>query len=161
VVLGVSFPALGAAAPAFVAATPEQPGFAVGSDAEGVMRAKLCSAQPCDVSGGTALGVPSELTSAVAHARLELVGIGAQRRVVVVTVPGRGGRAFQAVVVVPPASRAPEVIFRDWTGLSEGADGVRQGKVITISEPDESGARRIVMGVAREDLELCGRPAVL
>jgi len=162
IVGGVLWPALGVAAPAFVAPTPAQPGFAVGSDAAGVMRAKLCAAEPCDVSGGTALGVPNELGAAVARARLELVGIGAQRRVVVVSVPGgRDGRSFQAVVVVPSASQGPEVIFRDWTGLSEGSDGVRQGKVITISEPDDSGARRIVTGLAREDLELCGRTAVL
>ncbi|MFZ5895967.1 MAG: HEAT repeat domain-containing protein [Myxococcota bacterium] len=149
------------AAPAFVAPTPEQPSFAVGTDAQGVLRAKACAAQPCDVNGGTALGVPNELAANVARARIELVGIGGQRRAVVVSVPGgRDGRAFQAVVVMA-AGRAPEVVFHDWTGLTEGTDGVRQGKVVTISEPDENGARRIVVGVSREDLELCGRPAVL
>ncbi|MGC4091842.1 MAG: HEAT repeat domain-containing protein [Polyangiaceae bacterium] len=160
--LGLPCAALAAPTPAFVAPTPEQPGFALGADAQGVMRTKPCSAQPCDVSGGTALGVPNELAPNVAKARVELVGIGSGRRAAVVTVPGgRDGRAFQAVVVVSPQTRAPEVVFHDWTGLVEGADGVRQGKVVSISEPDDSGARRIVIGIAREDLELCGRKAVL
>lgn len=155
-------PTVAVGAPAFVAPTGEQAGFAVGADAQGVLRAKSCAQQPCDVSGGVALGVPSELGPNVARARIELVGIGAARRVAIVTVPGgRDGRAFQAIVVQASAARGPEVLFHDWTGRVEGPDGVRQGKVITVSEPDESGARRVVVGLSREDLELCGRPAVL
>ena len=161
--LGVTlWSALGVAAPAIVATSAEQPGFAVGADAQGVLRAKACAQPTCDVSGGVAVGVPNELLANVPRARIELVGIGGSRRVVVVTVPGgRDGRPFQAIVVAASAARGPEVVFRDFTGLVEGADGVRQGKVITISEPDDNGARRVVVGIAREDLELCGRPAVL
>jgi HEAT repeat protein/methylmalonyl-CoA mutase cobalamin-binding subunit len=159
---GALWPSLGVTAPAFVAATAEQPAFAVGTDAQGVMRAKLCVQQPCDVSGGVALGVPNEILANVPRARIELVGIGGLRRAAVVTVPGAGdGRSFQAIVVVPSAGRGPEVVFHDWTGLTEGPDGVRQGRVVSISEPDDDGTRRIVVGIAREDLELCGRPAVL
>jgi HEAT repeat protein len=134
----------------------------VGSDDKGVLRAKLCAAAPCDVSGGLALEVPQELKAQIPSAKLAIVGIGGGRRAIVVTVPGaRDGRAFQAVVVAPLAGAVPKVVFAEVTGLSEGADGVRQGKVVNISEPDEDGARHIVVGIAREDLDLCGRPAVL
>lgn len=161
----VAVPALARAAPAAPAFAPPgngQSGLAVGSDDTGNLVAKLCAATPCDLRGGLALDVPAELKAQVGAAKLAIVGIGGGRRAIVATVPGaRDGRAFQAVVVAPLAGNQPKVLFADMTGLSEGSDGVRQGKVITISEPGDDGARRVVIGLAREDLDLCGRPAVL
>ncbi len=150
------------AAPAFAAPSAGQPGLAVGSDPQGTLRAKLCSAASCDLSDGVELGVPRALAPNVPRARLELVGIGNGRRAIVVTVPGGAdGRPFQAIVVAPLVGGTPSILFAEQTGLIEGPDGVRLGKSVAISEPDEGGARRIVVGLQREDLELCGRPAVL
>src|SRR5690349_4273528 len=99
------------AAPAFAAPGRGQPGLAVGSDDKGVLRAKLCSAAPCDVTGGVPLDVPAELKAQVSAAKLAIVGIGAGRRAIVVTVPGaRDGRAFQAVLVAPLAGNTPKVV---------------------------------------------------
>lgn len=156
----VSRPAL--AAPAFAAPGPGQPGLAVGTDAQGVLRAKLCPKEPCDVEGGLDLGVPRSLASQITSSKISVVGLGSRRRAVVVSVPGApDGQKFVAVVVAPLGGRAPRVVFAGLTGLVEGADGVRQGKSVTISEPDEAGARSILVGLEREDLSLCGRSAVL
>lgn len=150
------------AAPAFAPPSRQQPGLAVGVDGASVLRAKLCARSPCSVEGGIDLGVPRELRPQLARAQLAVVGIGAERRAIVVTVPGAPhGRSFQAVVLAPLGGTAPKVVFAGLTGLVEGSDGVRQGKTVTIFEPDADGARRIVVGIEREDLDLCGRRAIL
>jgi HEAT repeat protein len=161
--LTVAFSSFAAVAePAFAPPGRGQPGLAVGSDAQGVLRAKLCARAPCTVDGGLDLGVPAELRASVPRAKLALVGIGDNRRAIVVTVPGdRDGRSFQAVVVAPLGGAAPKVLFAGLTGLREGADGVRQGQTVSIFDPDATGARSIVIGTEREDLDLCGRRAVL
>jgi hypothetical protein len=100
-----------------------------------------------------ALDVPSGLKPNLAKARLAVVGIGGGRRAIVVTVPGAAsGQSYEAVIAMPPGAREPRVVFQGLTGLVEGTDGVRQGKSVSISEPDENGARRIVVGDEREDL---------
>jgi len=147
--------------PAFAPPGRGQAGLAIGADARGVLRAKSCAAEPCSIDGGVDLGLPHELAGQVARARLAVVGIGSGRRAIVVTVPAPGGRAFEAVVVGPLGGGTPKIVFAGMTGLAEGSDGVRQGRSVTIFEPDESGARAVVVGTEREDINLCGRRAVL
>lgn len=150
------------ARPAFAPPGKGQPGLAVGVDSKGVLRAKICAASPCTVEAGVDLAVPAELKGELARAQLAVVGIGAGRRAIVVTVPGGAvGQAYQAVIVAPIGGQTPRVVFSGLTGLVEGADGVRQGRTVTIFEPDETGARGVVIGTEREDLDLCGRRAVL
>ena len=150
------------AAPAFAPPAPGQGGLAVGSDASGVLRAAACNAEPCRLETGLPLEVPVALRANLPRARLAVVGIGKGRRAVVVSVPGGpSGQSFEAVVAMPIGGREPKLLFQGLTGLVEGSDGVRQGKSVSISEPDEDGARRIVVGDEREDLNLCGRRAVL
>jgi HEAT repeat protein len=151
-----------ARAAAFLAPSATQPGLAVGADAKGTLRAVLCAREPCDLAAGLDLGVPAEFRAGVPKARLSKVTIGAGRRAIVVSVPGGAdGRAFEAVVVAPPGATAPKLVFAEVTGLSEGSDGVRQGKVLMISESADDNSRSIVVGQRREDLDLCGRPALL
>ncbi len=162
VALLVSLSAARAHAAAFVAPAGTQPGLAVGADARGTLRASLCAAEPCDLSRGVDLAVPAEFRAGVARVRLAKVSIGEGRRAIVATVPGSGdGRQFEAVVVAAPGAAAPKVVFAGVTGLAEGADGVRQGKVLIISDSADDRSRSIVVGERREDLDLCGRPAVL
>src|SRR5688500_10329535 len=150
------------AAPAFAPPAPGQGGLAVGSDASGVLRAAGCNVEPCRLETGLPIEVPAALRANLPRARLAVVGIGKGRRAVVVTVPGGpSGQSFEAVVAMPIGGREPKLLFQGLTGLVEGSDGVRQGKSVSISEPDEDGARRIVVGDEREDLNLCGRRAVL
>lgn len=148
--------------PAFAAPGGGQAGLALGADAKGSLRAKLCSREPCSVEGGLDLGLPPEYKRELSRAKLAIVGIGAGRRAILATVPGATpGRAFQAIVVAPLGGDSPKVVFAGLTGLMEGVDGVRQGRTITVLEPDETGARAVVIGDERDDLNLCGRPAVL
>jgi HEAT repeat protein len=158
--LAATFGTAFAHAAAFVGPGTGQSGLAVGVE-KGVLRASVCAREPCDLGAGLDLGVPAEYRQGLDKARLAKVAIGGGRRAIVASVPGKDGTSFEVVVAAPLSGSTPKLIFAGVTGLVEGADGVRQGKVVTIAEPDESGARSIVVGQRREDLDLCGRPAVL
>jgi HEAT repeat protein len=151
-----------AAGAAVAPAGAGQRALAVGFDAKGELRAALCAAEPCSVEGGTALNLPREFAAKREKARLAVVGIGSGRRAIVVTVPSESpARSFEAVVVAPLAAAAPAVLFAGVTGFAQGEDGLRSGGMVVVSEPDENGARRILVGEQREDVTLCGRPSIL
>jgi HEAT repeat protein len=162
-VLGTALPATAATTPPAVArAGGGQPALAVGFDARGELRAAVCTREPCSVEGGTLLGLPREVPNAKEKARIAIVGLREQRRVVVVTVPtGRPDRVFEAVVAAPLAGSTPLVLFAGLTGLAEGEDGVRRGGMVVVAGPDANGARSVAIGEQREELTLCGRPAIL
>ncbi|HTQ07684.1 MAG TPA: HEAT repeat domain-containing protein [Polyangiaceae bacterium] len=150
------------APPAVARAGGGQPPLAVGFDAQGELRAAVCAAEPCSVANGVALGLPRAWPGSREKTRLAIVGIGNGRRVVVATVPGdRPERRFEAVVAAPLAGNTPLVLFAGVTGLAEGEDGERHGGMVVVAGPDETGARSVAIGDEREDLSLCGRPAIL
>jgi hypothetical protein len=150
------------APPAVAKAGGGQPALAVGFDAQGELRAAVCAQQPCAVANGVALGLPREFKATRDKARIAIVGIGAGRRVVVVSVPSdRPEKRFEAVVAAPLAGNAPIVFFAGLTGLAEGEDGVRHGGMVVVAGPDENGARSVAIGEAHEDLAICGRPTIL
>jgi len=152
------------AAPVVAFAPPGagQGGLAVGFDAAGSLRAAPCSAPGCSIDHGTELAFPAELRPAIPNAQFSVVGIGAGRRAIVVSVSdAHAARAWHAVIVAPLGPGDPKLVFSGLTGYVEGEDGTRRGKSVQISGPDESGARRIVVGDIEEDLSLCGRPALL
>jgi HEAT repeat protein len=150
------------AAPAVAKAGGGQAALAVGFDAQGELRAAVCTQEPCGVAGGVALGLPREFKATRDKARLAIVGIGNGRRVVVVSVPSdRPEKRFEAVVAAPLAGSAPVVLFAGLTGLAEGEDGVRHGGMVIVAGPDETGARSVAIGEAHEDLAICGRPTIL
>lgn len=151
-----------AAPPAIAPAGGGQAGLGVGFDAAGELRAKSCADAACSVEGGVKLGLPAEFAKQRDKARLSVVGIGLGRRAIVVTVPGgRSDQRWEAVVAAPPGGAAPIVAFAGVTGYSTGEDGVRRGAMVTISEPEPDGARRILVGEQYEELTLCGRPTML
>jgi hypothetical protein len=164
-VLASLFGALTAhAAPVIAFAPPGagQSGLAVGFDAAGALRAAACAAPGCSIDRGTEISFPAELRPAIPNAQFSVVGIGAGRRAIVVAVTdAHTGRGFRAVVVGALGSGEPSVVFSGMTGFVAGEDGMRRGKSVEISRPDESGARRIVVGDIEEDLTLCGRAALL
>ena len=154
--------ALAAPVVAFAPPGAGQGGLAVGFDAAGALRAATCGASVCSIDHGTEVLFPAELRPAIPGAQFSVVGIGAGRRAVVVSVSdAHAGRAWSAVLVAPLGGGAPALIFSGFTGFTAGEDGMRRGKRVEISAPDENGARRIVVGDIEEDLSLCGRPAVL
>ncbi len=126
------------------------------------MRAAPCSAAPCAIERGHELAFPAELRPAIASAQFSVVGIGEGHRAVVLSLnDAKAARSWTAVLVAPLGAGEPSLIFSGYTGFTEGQDGTRRGKRVEISPPDESGARRIVIGDVQEDLSLCGRPALL
>ena len=152
------------AAPVIALAPPGagQSGLAVGFDAAGSLRAAACAAPGCSIDRGLEISFPAELRPAIPSAQFSVVGIGAGRRAIVVAVTdAHSGRGFRAVVVGALGGGEPNVVFSGMTGFVAGEDGMRRGKSVEISPPDESGARRIVVGDIEEDLTLCGRPALL
>lgn len=80
-----------------------------------------------------------------------------------ITVEAKGGKPrYQALVAHVSGEPKPRVIFQGETGWVRGEEGMRRGAVIELSEPiDATGVRRVVVGEQQEDLQLCGRPAVL
>ncbi|HKO46697.1 MAG TPA: HEAT repeat domain-containing protein [Polyangiaceae bacterium] len=139
-----------------------QAGLAVGFDAAGSLRMAPCAVKGCSIDRGTELSFPAELRPAIPNAQFTVVGIGEGRRAIVVSVSdARAGRAWSAVVTGGLAGGGPILVFSGFTGFTSGEDGTRRGQRVEISPPDESGARRIVVGDVQEDLSLCGRPALL
>ena len=119
----------------------------VGFDEKGQLRAASCAAPPCPLQSGIALNFPAALRSAVDKGSLAVVGIGENRRAVVVTVPDEPhNQKWQALIVAPLAAGPPRVLFSGFTGLTEGQEGGRQGPMLTISEPDADGVRSILVG---------------
>ncbi len=147
---------------AFAAPGPGQSGLGVGFDAAGALRAATCETSECSIERGVEVTFPSVLRPAIPSAQFAVVGIGLGRRAIVASVTdAKSARAWSAVLVAPLGGGAPRLIFAGFTGLSAGEEGTRRGQQVEISEADETGARRIVVGELEEDLSLCGRPTLL
>lgn len=155
-------PSIASAATAVAPASVGQPALAVGFSADGKLYAKSCAALPCAIDGGERIDVPATASSHIDDAKLAVVGIGEGKRAIVVTLPARDSHpSWQAVVVARPGEPRPAVVFSGLTGYVEGVEGERHGGMVVISEPQPDGGRRIVVGEQREDVSLCGRPAVV
>ncbi len=154
--------AAGTGVVAFAPPGAGQAGMAVGFDAAGALRAVSCAAPGCTIDRGQELAFPAELRPAIAGAQFSVVGIGDGHRAIVVAVSdAKSARSWSAVLVAPLGTGEPSLVFSGFTGYTAGEDGMRRGKRVDISPPDEDGARRIVVGDVQEDLSLCGRPALL
>lgn len=139
-----------------------QGGLAVGFDAAGALRAISCAAATCSIDRGQEIAFPAELRPAIPSAQFSVVGIGDGHRAIVVAVSdAKSARSWSAVLVAPLGAGEPSLLFSGFTGFTAGEEGMRRGKRVDISPPDETGARRIVIGDIQEDLTLCGRPALL
>ena len=147
---------------ASAAAGSGQPALSVGFDGTGKLLANVCASKPCSLAGGQKLSFPAAAQALVAHGRLSVVPLGAGRHAIVVSVPDKAHeRSWEAVVVAPLGGQKPDIVFQGWTGLVEGQYGLRHGPMVIVSKPARDGSRRVVIGQQREDMQLCGRPAVL
>lgn len=145
-----------------VARTPAargQQALAVGFDAAGDLRAAACAAGPCSLAAGSVLPLDAEARALASAARLSVVRIAPDRRAVHVSIPDpKHGREWQAVILADAAQ--VQVPFSGWTGFISGEYGERRGPMVGVSR-GEAGEYQIVVGEQREDLTLCGRPAIL
>lgn len=144
-------------------ASAGQSELVVGFDATGTLRAAVCQTPGCNADSGAKLNVPEALVAKRGESKLLVVPIGERRHAVHVWIPSeQPGQAWQAVVIAKPGQTTPEIVFQGLTGFVEGEEGLRHGPTVEVSEPiDESGTRRVLVGEQREELTLCGRPAVL
>jgi hypothetical protein len=139
-----------------------QPVLAVGFDASGTLRAAVCPATPCRQEKGQSLALPAAAQALATSAVLSVVRIGQRRHAVHVKIAEpRARRSWEAVVFARPGATQPEVLFSGWTGLLQGELGERRGPMLLVSDALPDGTRRIVIGEQREELTLCGRPAVI
>ena len=118
-----------------------------------------CAATPCDARAGQRLELPAPARSAVASAALAELALEGELRVAHVRVPISPDVAWEALVVAPLAGARAPVPFAGLTGLVEGEDGQRTGDVVWIRSDDKG--QRVLLGRAREDVQLCGRPTLL
>ena len=138
------------------------PALSVGFGAQGELLAATCSNGGCSLNGAILLSLPDEVKAQFRSAKLAVVPIGADRRVVWVSVPMHDAeRAWEAIITAQPGTSIPRAVFADWTGWTTGEFGLRRGAMLQISPVDARGARRVVVGEQREDVTLCGRPTVL
>jgi hypothetical protein len=155
-----------AAQKAVVAQAPagdKQAALAVGFDAHGSLRAAVCARGPCDVATGTDLALPEEARALASKARLSVMRVAPARRVITVDVDDPAhARTWFAVVAAPiDGSATVKILFSGWTGLVEGEWGLRHGPMVQRGGPNADGTWSLVIGEQREDLSLCGRPAIL
>ncbi len=134
----------------------------VGFDAGGRLVAATCRTPACGLAGGQEIPLPADARALASHAQLSPMSIGAGHHAIVVTIPDVAqARSWRAVVAAPLSGGAPDVLFAGWTGFIEGEEGLRHGPMVIVPDPEPDGTRRIVVGEQRQDLQLCGRPAVL
>lgn len=141
-------------AAAVTKASGGQSSLAVGFDTAGVLRAALCTKEPCTTQGGKAVETPAEARQNVKNARLRAVRIGNDRTAIVVTIPLPQARSWEAVIVAPIGGREPKVVWSGLTGYVEGVEGERSGPMVFVDNG-------VYVGEQREDRTLCGRPAIL
>jgi hypothetical protein len=143
-------------APAVAKASGGQAALAVGFDAQGQLRARVCPGEPCNLDGSTAIAVPADAASAASGAKLRVARLGLERKAIVVEIPlSAPDRAWVAIVAAPLKGTAPLTPFAGYTGFVEGSDGERSGPVVAVREEG------IYVAVQREGQDLCGRPALL
>lgn len=118
-----------------------------------------CAATPCDARAGQRLELPAQARSRVASAELAVLALEGELRGAHVRVPISADVAWEALVLAPPTGDRPLVPFAGLTGLVDGEDGQRSGDIVWVRSDDKG--QRVLLGRAREDVQLCGRPTLL
>ncbi|HWO11247.1 MAG TPA: HEAT repeat domain-containing protein [Polyangiaceae bacterium] len=139
-------------------ANPEQRALAVALDDSGLWYA-ACAAAPCSARAGQRLELPADARAQIASAALEVLALGPRERAVHVRIPISADTAWEALLVAAPDASPPRVPFAGVTGLSAGEEGERSGDVVWVRSDDKG--QRVLVGRAREDVQLCGRPTLL
>jgi hypothetical protein len=135
-----------------------QSALAVSLDEQGLWYA-ACATAPCDARSGQRLELPAPARAAVGSAVLVALALEESLHVAHVRVPISADVAWEALVLAPPGAARAAVPFAGLTGLVEGEDGQRTGDVVWIRSDDKG--QRVLLGRAREDVQLCGRPTLL
>lgn len=135
----------------------------VGFNPQGELVAASCQKSPCRLgAAATKLKFPTKLGARKKEVKLAIVGLEQGRQAVLVRLEAAtADTSWQAVVAAPLGSGPPKIVFEGYTGWVEGVEGERGGAMLLISKQSKGTARSILVGEQREDLSLCGRPAIL
>jgi HEAT repeat protein len=140
----------------------DQPALAVVSDPSGRWRAVSCVTLPCEAQGGVVFGPRGSSARRGTALAFTAVNIGRGRRVVTaLRAASSGEEGWASVVAAVPGEREPRVLFDGPTGFTSGEPGSRVGAVVKVSERNAEGAENVLVGELHEELDLCGREALL
>ncbi len=124
------------------------------------MKASVCSAAPCPAEPSIVVDAPAEVQGAPTLERLDL---GRGRSVVHVSWGGDVS-SYHLFLAAPLATQgaapAPLVVHQGWSNRKEGVEGERRSASVEILGA-KTGPKQVVVGELREDMTLCGRPALL
>lgn len=121
----------------------------------------VCSSLPCTAKNPQSLELPPTARAWVPGATLQLVKLAKGHHAVHVRLEDpAGNQAWEAVIAGPKSGAAPVVVFSGFTGATSGLDGERRGAAVWVTEPTAQG-QKVFVGQQREDVSLCGRPAML
>jgi HEAT repeat protein len=138
--------------------TGAQPALGVELAADGFWF-HVCPEAPCAARAGRRLDVPASVLALASSGTLEVVELSSEQRVAHARVPISADAAWEAIIAAGNGQAEPVVVFAGVTGLTQGEDGQRSGDVLWIRNDDKG--RRVLVGRAREDVQLCGRPTLL
>jgi hypothetical protein len=144
-----------------VPAGPGQQALALRAEG-GAIRARVCAAAPCTPDGGALLPLPEDVRPLLPSARAKTIALAGGRSVARVDVPGAAaGSAWVLLMAAPPAGKGSEplLLWSGWTGAPTGQPG-EEVRASVVEEPAQGGAR-VLVGEIRDDVTLCGRPALV
>ncbi len=130
---------------------------------EGSIVAKVCpSPTGCAATGGTSIDVPADATPLIKQgARLDDIQLAGGKHVVRLVADGANGERFVVFLAAPLVSKGetPIVLWSGFTGQSKGEYG--EERVNVVIEEKLDGGTRIIVGEQRNDVTICGRPALV
>lgn len=130
---------------------------------EGAVVAKVCpSPAGCAATGGASIDVPADATPLVKQGvRLDDIKLAGGKHVVRLVADGANGERFVMFLAAPLAGKGetPLVLWSGFTGQSKGEYG--EERVNVVIEEKLGDATRIVVGEQRNDVTVCGRPALV
>ncbi|WP_437678489.1 HEAT repeat domain-containing protein [Sorangium sp. So ce131] len=154
-----------------------QQALAVRIDARGITARACPTAAACAADGGAAVAVPDDVAPLLGGARAAAITLADGKRLAMIEAPAPGaapassesrrasavtsGGTWVMLLAAPLAGKgaAPVVLWSGWTGVASGEHGEGRSDVVVV-EPLASGSR-VLVGHRREDVTLCGRPALV
>lgn len=142
-----------------------QQALAVGASESALLVAKACAkADTCSTESEGVIGisVPEEAQKLAARGvKVEAKELAGGRHLARVTFGKEGEATWVALIAAPLAGKgdAPITLWSGFTGAATGTEG--EGKTSAIVEEPLAKGTRIVVGELREDVTICGRPALV
>jgi hypothetical protein len=123
--------------------------------------ARACAAAPCDASAGNALALPDGFPAS--GAKLQVVDLALGRHAALALVPHKekGGGTYAFLLTAPLSGKPsePDLIVKGTLDRRVGEIG--EGKTTVIRVEQLAKGSRVLVGEHREDVTLCGRPALV